>query len=74
VIDFEPAIPQDEYFANFAEFQSNKLNDDNYFPEYLWKEREVIEWDTRYFYESPDYTNKLEILQNSTNFYNTLHK
>ena len=25
VIDFEPAIPQDEYFANLSEFQSNKL-------------------------------------------------
>jgi len=71
VIDFEPAIPQDEYFANLSEFQSNKLNADDYFPEYLWKEREVIEWDTRYFYESPssNYTNKLEIEFNGlTNF------
>ena len=69
VIDFEPAIPQDEYFANLIEFQSRKLNDDTYFPEYLWKEREVIEWDTRYFYESPDYINKLEIEFNGlTNF------
>jgi hypothetical protein len=69
VIDFEPAIPQDEYFANLAEFQSNKMNDDSYFPEYLWKEREVIEWDTRYFYESADYANKMEIEFNGlTNF------
>ena len=69
VIDFEPAIPQDEYFANLSEFQSNKLNDDAYFPEYLWKEREVIEWDTRYFYESADYANKLGIEFNGiTNF------
>ena len=28
VIDFEPAIPQDEYFANLIDFQSNKVNDD----------------------------------------------
>jgi len=69
VIDFEPAIPQDEYFANLSEFQSNKLNDDAYFPEYLWKEREVIEWDTRYFYESADINGKMEIEFNGlTNF------
>lgn len=69
VIDFEPAIPQDEYFANLLEFQTRKVNDDVYFPEYLWKEREVIEWDARYFYESPDYINTLEIEFNGlTNF------
>lgn len=71
VIDFEPAIPQDEYFANLNEFQSNKVNDDAYFPEYLWKEREVIEWDTRYFYTSGEasYTGKMEIEFNGlTNF------
>lgn len=69
VIDFEPAIPQDEYFANLIEFQSRKLNDDTYFPEYLWKEREVIEWDTRFYYQSPDYNGKLEIEFNGiTNF------
>ena len=69
VIDFEPAIPQDEYFANLAEFQSNKVNDDSYFPEYLWKEREVIEWDTRYFYQSAEIEGKMEIEFNGlTNF------
>jgi hypothetical protein len=71
VVDFEPAIPQDEYFANLGEFQSNKLNDDAYFPEYLWKEREVIEWDTRYFYltDSGSYNGKMEIEFNGlTNF------
>lgn len=69
VIDFEAAIPQDEYFANLLDFQSRKINDDTYFPEYLWKEREVIEWDARYFYESPDYMNRLEIEFNGlTNF------
>jgi hypothetical protein len=68
-IDFEAAIPQDEYFANKNEFESRKLNDDTYFPEYLWKEREVIEWDARYFYESPDIANKMEIEFNGlTNF------
>jgi hypothetical protein len=69
VINFEPAIPQDEYFANLIEFESNKLNADDYFPEYLWKEREVIEWDTRYFYSSGEITGKMEIEFNGlTNF------
>lgn len=45
IIDFEPAIPEDEYFSNLTEFQRQKLNDDSYFPEYLWKEREIINWD-----------------------------
>ena len=44
IIDFEPAIPDDEYFSNLAEFQSANVNDDQYFPEYLWKEREVVDW------------------------------
>jgi hypothetical protein len=45
IIDFEPAIPEDEYFSTIGEFQKNKANDDSYFPEYLWKEREIINWD-----------------------------
>ena len=44
IIDFEPAIPDDEYFSNLAEFQSANVNDDQYFPEYLWKERETADW------------------------------
>jgi len=67
IIDFEPAIPQDEYFGNLSEFQTNKLNADDYFPEYLWKEREVVEWDARYFYANGD--DRLEIEFNGlTNF------
>jgi len=65
LIDFEPAIPSDEYFPNLREFQSNNLNDDEYFPEFLWKEREIIDWDTVAFYLTGDLTygplNKLEI-------------
>lgn len=49
IIDFEPAIPDDEYFSNLAEFQSVNVNDDQYFPEYLWKEREVVDWDIASF-------------------------
>lgn len=71
LIDFEPAIPEDEYFSNLQEFQSGNINDDTYFPEYLWKEREVIEWNTRLFYQSaqPSFTTKLEVeFGGTTNF------
>jgi len=71
LIDFEPAIPEDEYFSNLQEFQSNNINDDTYFPEYLWKEREVIDWDARLFYETnlSGYSGKLEIeFGGTTNF------
>jgi len=72
-IDFEPAIPEDEYFSNLGSFQRNDPNDDSYFPEYLWKEREVIQWDSINFYQtaiSPyDQSNRLEIEFNGeTNF------
>ena len=52
IIDFEPAIPDDEYFSNLADFQSASVNDDQYFPEYLWKEREIIDWDIKNIYYS----------------------
>jgi hypothetical protein len=44
LIDFEPAIPDDEYVSNLTTFERRNFNDDEYLPEYLWKEREVIEW------------------------------
>lgn len=71
LIDFEPAIPDDEYFSNLNEFQRVNINDDKYFPEYLWKEREVIPWDATFFYDSgePFYSNYLEIeFAGTTNF------
>jgi len=43
LIDYEPAIPTDEYFSNLEEFQRVDLTDDSYFPEYLWKEKEPVE-------------------------------
>lgn len=52
IIDFEPAIPGDEYYDNLPGFTSRNINDDEYFPEFLWKEREVYDWDTAYFYQS----------------------
>ncbi len=71
LIDFEPAIPEDEYFSNLQDFQRNNINDDEYFPEYLWREREVIAWDTYSYYESgvSGYAGYLEIeFLGNTNF------
>jgi len=64
LIDFEPAIPDDEYFSSFAEFQSANITDPEYFPEYLWKERELTEWSTSTFRN--DGNNLLQIEFNGT--------
>ena len=71
LIDFEPAIPEDEYFSLLGEFQSNNLNLDDYFPEFLWKEREIVPFDALEFYETSNsnYINKLEVqFSGTTNF------
>jgi hypothetical protein len=41
ILDLEQAVAQDEYFDNLDVFESNDINDDTYFTEYLWKERET---------------------------------
>ena len=63
LIDFEPAIPEDEYFSQLSEFQSNNSLQDDYFPEFLWKEREVVPFEALEFYETanPNYPNNLEV-------------
>ena len=63
IIDFEPAVPGDEYFGNLSEFARRNLNDDVFFQEYLWKERELISYSTYQFYETadPNYINYMEI-------------
>jgi hypothetical protein len=69
VIDFEPAVPDDEYFSSLSEFTSRNINDDEYFPEFLWKEREVTFWGAVDFYQSPNQVGFLEIeFSSSTNF------
>lgn len=71
IIDFEAATPGDEYFNNLPQFESRDINDDEYFPEYLWREREVIDFETIDFYETDvtGFLNKLEIEFNGqTNF------
>jgi hypothetical protein len=60
VIQYEPASPSDEYFSNLDEFSSANPNDDTYFPEYLWKEREIIDWPAYSFYESSNQPGYLE--------------
>lgn len=45
IIDFDAAVPKDEYYETLDQFQPLS-NDVTYLPEYLWKEREVINWDT----------------------------
>jgi hypothetical protein len=66
LIDFEPAIPDDEYFSSITEFQSNNINDPEFFSEYLWKERELTAWQTPTFRNND---NNLQIEFNGvTNF------
>lgn len=71
LIDFEPAIPEDEYFSQLVEFRANDLNSDDFFPEILWKEREITPFDALSFYETanPLHPQKLEIeFSGTTNF------
>jgi hypothetical protein len=68
VVDFERAIPQDEYFNNLPEFERLNLSDDSYFPEVLWKERDpisinVISYETAFF--NGDNYLKVSLLGNS---------
>jgi len=71
VIDFEPAIPGDEYDDTLSDFSQFVPNNDEYFPENLWKEREVSAYNALSFYQTPNaaYTQNLEIeFSGTTNF------
>ena len=69
IIDFEPAVPEDEYFSSLSEFQSRSTSDDEYFPEFLWKERSVVSYGGLGFNESTTTLNFLEItFEGTTNF------
>ena len=69
IIDFEPAVPEDEYFSGLSEFQSRSTNDDEYFPEFLWKERTVTPYGGIAFNESSTSLNFLEVeFESTTNF------
>lgn len=49
IIDFDAAVPQDDYYDDLTDFDPLSTNDVTYLPEYLWKEREIINWDTLAF-------------------------
>jgi hypothetical protein len=71
LVDFEPAVPGDEYFSNLPEFERRNINDDQYFQEYLWREREILPWNTYSYYQTGEagFTNKMEIeFIGTTNF------
>jgi hypothetical protein len=69
IIDFEPAVPEDEYFSSLSEFQSRSTNDDEYFPEFLWKERSVISYGGVGFNDSGVINGFLEVtFEGTTNF------
>ena len=73
LIDFEPANPGDEYFPNLTEFQRNISTQDDYLPEIVWREREVVKWELAFFDDvSPavsGFQDYLEIeVEGTTNF------
>lgn len=71
LISLEPANKGDEYFDNLIEFESNEPNDITYFPEILWRERKVEEFEIWDYYGSsnPLFIDNLEIeMKNPTNF------
>jgi hypothetical protein len=63
LFSLEQAIDGDEYFGNLDEFTRENLNDDSYFPEFLWKERTVKSYDIVQLYQSNDpvFSNKMEM-------------
>jgi hypothetical protein len=71
LVDFDRAIDGDEYFGNLIEFERRDNNDDTYFPEILWKEREVIEYKIESFDVStnPLYLTNLQITFKTTTNY-----
>jgi hypothetical protein len=63
LMDLEPASPTDEYFGNLDEFSRNNLTDDEFFNEFLWREREVNLFTIVSYREAtnPSFTGQLEI-------------
>jgi hypothetical protein len=71
LVDFDQAIDGDEYFGNLIEFERRDNNDDTYFPEILWKERETTEYKIESFDVStnPLYLTNLQITFKTTTNY-----
>lgn len=68
ILDLELAVAQDEYFNNLDTFISNDENDDTYFTEFLWKERETSTHKLLSAYETASLTNpsNMEVEYNGT--------
>ncbi len=68
ILDFELAVDQDEYFGNLAVFESTDINDDTFFQEFLWKERETTSFRFLNAYETSSISNpsNIEIEYNGT--------
>jgi len=59
LIDFEPAVHKVDWDKNLSDFTNSNaptITNTDYFRKYLWKEREVIDYQTTWFEESSDYT------------------
>ena len=58
IIDFEPAVHKIDWDKNFSDFDNTNgstITNIDYFRKYLWKEREVIYYNTPTVEESADY-------------------
>ena len=68
LIDFEPAVHKVDWDKNLSDFNnpnvSSTVTNSDYFRKYLWKEREVIDYQIISYEESSDYTG-------SSGIYNT---
>ena len=70
LFDLEVANPQDEYFGNLQEFERRNLTDDDYFNEFLWREREITTIESRLVKQAtnPQFLNKVQVtLRGATN-------
>jgi len=57
MIDFEPAVHKVDWDKNLTDFDNTNnstINNTDYFREYLWKEREIIDYSTTWVEESTD--------------------
>lgn len=58
LIDFEPAVHKIDWDKNITDFENpnaSTITNTDYFRKYLWKEREIIDYQTTWFEESNDY-------------------
>ena len=63
IIDFEPAVHKVDWDKNLSDFDNptSTVTNVDYFRKYLWKEREVINYQTISFEESSDYSSTITL-------------